>query len=270
MTAESMGECSGIALRVRSGPGPSIAWLHGYTMDSTVWSQVWRLMPEWTHVGIDLPGHGASRPIGTNERLNDVGRLVADIIGTYGVQHLVGLSFGGTLALQTAIEDHQMLRSLTLGAPALAGGPTDPAAGMRYEQLSALYGQLGPGYHMTQLWMASPSAIFQAARSHADLWTQLEIVINRHHWQELADGAMRSLTDYQHTPDDLRGIRANTLIILGERDMPAFRYSAAFLRSLVPRCRTKLVPRAGHLCLLERPEIAAPLIAQHVRATERI
>jgi pimeloyl-ACP methyl ester carboxylesterase len=217
-------------------------------------------------VGIDLPGHGASRAIGADERLDDIGRLVGDVIGTYGVEHLVGLSFGGTVALQAAIEDHTRLRSLTLGAPGLAGGPTDPGSERRYEQLAALYAQFGPGHHMTRLWMATPPAIFQTARSRTDLWTHLESVINRHQWQELADGAMRSLTVYRQTSDDLQGIRAHALVILGEEDMPAFRYSAALIRSLVPQSRTKVVPGAGHLCLLERPEIAAPLIAQHVRA----
>jgi pimeloyl-ACP methyl ester carboxylesterase len=270
MSAQNLAECDGIAVRVQNGAGSSIAWLHGYTMDSTVWSQLWRLMPEWTHVGIDLPGHGASRPIGATERLDDLGRLVSDVIGTYGVQHLVGLSFGGTVALQTAIEDHERLRSLTLGAPALAGGPTDPGSERRYEQLCELYAQFGPGSHMTRLWMASPPAIFQAARSQPNLWRHLEMVINRHQWNELADGSMRTLTACRQTAGDLRDVRANTLVIIGEGDMPAFRYSAAFVGRLVPRCRITLVPRAGHLCLLERPEIAALLIAQHIRATEQL
>jgi pimeloyl-ACP methyl ester carboxylesterase len=268
MSAENLHECDGIAVRIQSGAGPSIAWLHGYTMDSTVWSQLWRLMPEWTHVGIDLPGHGASRQIGATEGLDDLGRRVSDIIGTYGVQHLVGLSFGGTVALQTAIEDHERLRSLILGAPALAGGPTDPGSERRYEQLCELYGQFGPGSHMTRLWMASPPPIFLAARSQAELWRHLEIVISRHQWNELADGSMRSLTAYRQTPGDLGDVKANTLVMIGERDMPTFRYSAAFIASLVPRCRAALIPGAGHLCLLERPEIAASLIEQHIRATE--
>jgi pimeloyl-ACP methyl ester carboxylesterase len=259
---------AGIAVRVCGDAGPPVAWVHGYTMDSSVWRALWRLLPDWTHVGIDLPGHGHSRPLAPDERLDQLGRQIADVCAAYGARHLVGLSFGGTVALQAAIEAPGRLRSLALGAPAVAGAPTDPGSEVRYSQLGELYARFGAGSHMTQLWMSSPPGIFRSARAHAGLWAELRAVIDRHGWRELADGAMRSLSAHVQRDADLRRIEASTLVVLGEDDMPAFRYSAALVARTVQGCRAMLVPDTGHLCLLERPEAVAPLIDRHLRAAE--
>jgi pimeloyl-ACP methyl ester carboxylesterase len=255
-----------IAVHVQGGPGPAVAWVHGYTMNTRVWRSLWHLLPDWTHVGIDLPGHGHSRPLSPDERLDHLGRQVADVCEVYGVRHLIGLSFGGTVALQAAIEAPRHLQSLVLGAPALVGAPTDPASEVRYSQLGELYAQFGPGPHMTRLWMSSPPAIFRSAETNGDLWTELQTVIDQHGWRELGNGAMRSLSAHVQRDTDLRRIQANTLVVLGADDMPAFKYSAALIAHNVPVCRVMMIPEAGHLCLLERPEVVAPLIDWHLHA----
>lgn len=257
-----------IAVLVRLGTGPPVAWVHGYTMDSSVWEPLWRLLPDWTHVGIDLPGHGQSRPLASHERLDHLGRQVADVCAAHGARHLVGLSFGGTVALQAAIEAREQLRSLVLGAPAVAGAPSDPGAEIRYSQLGELYAQFGPGPHMTRLWMSSPPKIFPAAPAHAGLRAELQAIIDRHAWQELASGAMRSLSAHAQQDADLRSVEASTLVVLGADDMPAFKYSAALIARTVPTCRALLISGTGHLCLLEQPETVAPLIDQHLHAAE--
>jgi pimeloyl-ACP methyl ester carboxylesterase len=258
----------GIAVLVRRGAGPPVAWVHGYTMDSSVWRALWRLLPDWTHVGIDLPGHGRSRPLTPDERLDQLGRQTANVCAAYGARHLVGLSFGGTVALQAAIEAPGGLHSLVLGAPAVAGAPTDPGSEVRYSQLGELYAQFGPGPHMTRLWMSSPPEIFPAAQAHAGLRAELRAIIDRHTWRELASGAMRSLSAHTQRDVDLRRVEASTLVVLGADDMPAFKYSAALIARTIPACRAMLIPATGHLCLLERPETVAPLIDRHLHAAE--
>jgi len=259
---------AGIAVQVRRGAGPPVAWVHGYTMDASVWEALWRLLPGWTHVGIDLPSHGQSRPLAPHERLDQLGRQIADVCAAYDARHLVGLSFGSTVALQTAIEAPELLRSLILGAPAVAGAPTDPGSEIRYSQLGELYAQFGPGPHMTCLWMSSPPEIFPAAQAHARLRAELRTIIDRHTWRELASGAMRSLSAHAQQDADLRRIEASTLVLIGAEDLPAFKYSAALIARTVPACRAMLIPDTGHLCLLERPETVAPLIDRHLQAAE--
>jgi pimeloyl-ACP methyl ester carboxylesterase len=268
--AESVDPETGLALRRHGPAGPAVLWVHGYTMDSSVWEPLWSLLPGWHHLGVDLPGHGRSRPPAPGERMSALGAQVAGLCLRYGVRHLIGMSFGSTVALQAAIAAPHRLASLVLAAPAVAGAPTDPAAEVRYGQLAELYARYGPGPHLTRLWMSAPPDIFRGAQAHPELWERLRALIDRHTWRELGNGALRSLTDHAQTPAELARITAGTLVLLGAADMPAFRCSAALVGRWVPRCRVLEVAEAGHLCLLERPEVAAPALDGHLAAAEAL
>jgi pimeloyl-ACP methyl ester carboxylesterase len=265
LTGELVDVGGGVALRVRPGDGPAGLWVHGYTLDSRGWRRLWGRLPGWRHLGIDLPGHGGSRPLASDERLSGLGGEVARVAADRGARHLVGLSFGSTVALAAAIEAPAVFASLVLGAPAVAGAPTDPAAQLRYLQLRALYRRCGPGPHMTELWMSSPPDIFRGAQARPALWRELRGLVGRHSWRELDGGAMLSLASGVQTAADLRRVAARTLVLLGEQEMPAHRRSAEIVAEFVRDSRVEVVPAAGHLCLLEAPEVVAPLIDAHLR-----
>src|SRR5262245_51575468 len=108
------------------GESDKVLWIHGYTVDSTVWQDLWALLPGWHHIGIDLPGHGGSRQLQDGEDLPSLGRDLGQLALEHDVRHLVALSFGTVIALQIAIEFPTSFASMVLGAPALAGGPQDP------------------------------------------------------------------------------------------------------------------------------------------------
>jgi 2-succinyl-6-hydroxy-2,4-cyclohexadiene-1-carboxylate synthase len=245
------------------GDGPGVLWVHGYTLDSTVWAPLWGLLPGWRHVGVDLPGHGRSRPLAPDERLSTLGSQIAAVARESGVRHLVGLSFGSMIALQAAIAAPFQFATLTLAAPAIAGGPVDPAAEVRYVQLGELYREFGPGPHLRQLWMSAPPHIFTGARAHPQLWEQLRVLVERHRWSELAGGAMQSLTTPVQTPEDLQRITADVLVMIGQHDMPAFRATAALVHRYVRRVTVVEVAAAGHLCLLEEPAACAAELGAH-------
>jgi pimeloyl-ACP methyl ester carboxylesterase len=268
--AESVDPETGLALRWHGSAGPAVLWVHGYTMDSSVWEPLWSRLPGWRHLGVDLPGHGRSRPPAPTERMDALGAQVAGLCTRYGARHLVGMSFGSTVAVQAAITARHRLASLVLAAPAVAGAPTDPAAEIRYGQLAELYARYGPGPHLTALWMASPPDIFRGAQAHPELWESLRALIDRHTWWELGNGAMRSLADHAQPPAALARIAAGTLVLLGDADMPAFRCSAALVDRWVPHSRVLEVADAGHLCLLERPEVTAPVLDGHLAAAEAL
>ena len=68
----------GLAARVQ-GEGTKVLWLHGYTLDSSSWREMWRRLPGFCHVGLDLPGHGGSAPVGPHDNLHVLARRVADV-----------------------------------------------------------------------------------------------------------------------------------------------------------------------------------------------
>ncbi|GGU90659.1 putative 2-succinyl-6-hydroxy-2,4-cyclohexadiene-1-carboxylate synthase [Streptomyces filipinensis] len=248
-----------------SGSGPAVLWLHGYTMDSTLWRPLWELLPGWRHIGVDLPGHGGSGPCPPGLTLPRLADRLAQVAETTGARRVAGLSFGSTSALQLAMQHPELVHRLVVAAPTLAGTANEPAAEQRYKQLMMLYRMTGPGEQLTDLWMASPPDIFRGTESHPELRASVRRTVLRHRWAELADGSMDTLTAHRHTRADLRTITAATLAVVGTEDMPAFTANAELLRGEVPGCRVLTVPDTGHLPLLERPEAVAEALAAHLR-----
>lgn len=256
----------GLAARVLPGTGERVLWIHGYTLDSSIWHQMWQGLPAWYHIGIDLPGHGASPPFAPQTTLAELGRTIGALALEHDVRHVVGLSFGGMIALQVAIEFPDAFATLTLGAPGLAGGPEDPAARLRYIELTQLYWQRGPGPWITDLWMQSPPDLFKGALRQPALWQELVAVINRHPWSEMRTGSMQQLRTHPQTEESLRQIKTATMVLVGEDEMPAFKHIAHIIQRSIPHCRSVHLPATSHLCMLESVDLASQFIELHLRA----
>jgi pimeloyl-ACP methyl ester carboxylesterase len=256
----------GLELVTQGDEGAPILWLHGYTLDSSIWSDLWARLPGWRHLGVTLPGHAASRPLRPTEDLAALARSLAAIAAKHGARHLVGLSFGGMVALQVAAEAPAQFTHLVLGAPALGGGPIDPHAQTRNLELMRLYRERGPGRAMTELWMQRPPEIFTGAAAHPELWERLRRIIDRHSWSELADWRMQALIGLQQTPAVLARVRAATRVVIGDQEMEAFKRNAELIRRGVRGCVRDYLPGTGHLCLLESPAQAAQKLEAHFSA----
>src|SRR5512134_3952656 len=108
----------------RTGSGPALVLLHGYVGDGrTTWSpQLDGLSDEFTVVAWDAPGAG-----GSSDPPEDFGMPgYADCLAAFvrqlglGVPQVVGLSFGGALALAFHQRHPDVARALVL-ASAYAG-----------------------------------------------------------------------------------------------------------------------------------------------------
>jgi 2-succinyl-6-hydroxy-2,4-cyclohexadiene-1-carboxylate synthase len=248
---------------------PGVLWVHGYTVDSTIWDELWSLLPEWSHYAIDLPGHGLAPPLKPGTTLDEIGHRLAEAAVEWGVQHVVGLSFGSIIALQAATSLPGAFETLTLAAPVLGGGPVDRDVGLRYLELSNLYKRRGAGPWMTELWMRCPPATF--AHASDDLRARLATVIDRHTWCELIEPekGFGALVRQTQDPRLLAVSTVRPLFIIGEHELPAFRQTTEILRHVRPDARFVVLPRAGHLCLLQNPAFSARLMAEHWEMIKR-
>ena len=256
----------GLAARVVDGGGDAVLWIHGYTLDSSIWGEVWERLPGWCHIGIDLPGHGSSEPLPPGATMPELARRVIRFAQDHAVRHVIGLSFGGMLALQMAIEAPDAFATLTLSSPALGGGPENPHAHARNRELMRLYRERGAGPWMTELWMTWPPDIFRGASRHPDLWRRLRSAIDRHAWDELDDGRLHRLTRYPQQAQELARVRAPVLLLVGEDDMPSFKRSADLLWRGIGRCERVYCTGAGHLSLLEEASAVCHLVEAHLRS----
>ena len=252
----------GLGIRILPGAGERILWIHGYTLNSTVWRDLWQKLPGYTHVGVDLPGHGVSRPLNHYDSLARLASSLARVAREHDIRNLVGMSFGGMVALQLAME--HPFASLVLASPALAGGPEDKHAQTRNLKLMCAFRDSCQREALRKIWMRSPPDIFKGASKHPILWERLAGIIDQHSWNELNGGeGMMAFTRTPQTAFDLRQISAATLILVGDDDMSAFKRTAELIRRNVRRCETMYVENAGHLSLLESSDMVLPSLLNH-------
>jgi len=252
----------GVFARIRPGPGAVVLWVHGYTLNGSIWEPLWDRLPGYGHVGMDLPGHGHSRPILPGEDLGSVARAVLEMADAVDARHLVGLSFGGMVALQTAIDNPNRFASVCLASPGLAGGPQDPEAATCNLELMHLAKQRGLGPWLSERWMSIPPRIFAGAAKHPELLAQLREVVARHSFRELLDESMAGFQQAQQDPRAIALIRSRTTVLVGEEDMEAFKRCAQLIRRALPSARRIYMADSGHLSILEDPAKGAEIIEQ--------
>jgi pimeloyl-ACP methyl ester carboxylesterase len=103
--------------RPREEESVSITFLHGLGSCGEDWIlQLPVVTGDYAVLTVDLPGHGRSSKQSTWPRISCFADDVADLIQTLGLgpTHVVGLSIGGTVAMQLALDYPEAVRSLTL------------------------------------------------------------------------------------------------------------------------------------------------------------
>ena len=247
-----------------AGKGNKILWLHGYTLDSTIWQEIWAYLPGFGHIAIDLPGHGQSAPMEAGEDLVKLARRIGQFALDREIRHVVGLSFGATVALQIAIQFPQSFETYVLASPGLGGGPTDRAAQSRNLEIERLFQVRGFGRWIADLWVQSPPDIFTGAQRNRDLWESLFAVIESHKWLELESTTMRGMMNLVQPTHAIGRIESRMLLLVGDSDIPAFKRSAEIILRAARWATRVYVGDCGHLTLLEDPKSCARLIRAHL------
>lgn len=254
----------GISGRISPGSGDAVLWLHGYTLDSSSWQTLWGLLPGWRHVGIDLPGHGASDPLRVGGNLVELATRLGKLCRAHDIRHLVALSYGTITGLQLLMQHPSMLSSAVLGAPSIAGGPAEPSMPTVYFRMTMLFRMTGRTDALKDLWMSSRP--WRGVHSRPGLYEQLSAIVARHSWDELSDPAKASqLKDPPQPYESLEAIKTPLMVLIGEDEMPAFRECADIIEQRVARCRREELTDTDHLCMLQSPEPSAALIDAHLR-----
>lgn len=246
--------------------GPTVVWVHGYTMSSQAWHPLWERMPQFAHLGVDLPGHGATPPWPRTATLGDVGSAVAKVMRDHAASRLVGLSFGSAVALEAALRDAPVDR-LVMAAPTINENVSDDVhardrvfdlargrrAGLTRDQLA-------------RIWMSSPPDIFTGLSRHPEAWRHLAGVIGKHTFDEFLDGSMIGILTSVQDDAMLSMVNARTTVIVGSEDMPRFTRNAERLRVGIADCTVHVLPGVGHIPLFEQPDDAVAIMSEFLAA----
>lgn len=227
------------------GDPPRAVFLHGFAGDLRTWDGVWKetgdALPALRY---DLRGFGQSArpdqlPFSHTEDL----LAILDAEELVSVD-LVGVSMGGSIALNFALDHPQRVRSLVLVSPGLVAWEWSAQWRDLWEPIVALAraGSLDQARHM---WWQHP--LFASTRDSAAGPALFDSIMRFSGDQWLRD-------DHRLMPPDVERIhllQTRTLLLTGGRDLPDFRLIAALLEASAVNLSRIDHPGLGHMLLLE-------------------
>jgi 3-oxoadipate enol-lactonase len=233
-----------------AGEGTLAMFIHGFPLDHSLWlDQLAGLAHVRRCVAVDLRGFGRSDPVveptlSMEMLADDVGEL----IGAVGADQadVVGLSMGGYVALALWELRPELVRTLTLvDTRAAADGPE--ARQQRQHTIDMVLdkgrGALAVEVIRSLLAPNPPAAVQARVRSMVE-GTRYETLV----------AAIQGMRDRQDRTHLLATVCVPALVIGGEHDPNTTPAQMRALAQAIPGARTVIVPGAGHLSPLERPD----------------
>jgi 3-oxoadipate enol-lactonase len=248
-----------------SGEGPPVVLVHGYGADLRLWdAQVPALVGAGFRViRHDVRGHGRSLISPDGYTYENYSADLRDLLDRLNVErptteslsidaaHVVGLSMGGGVALQFALDHPQRVLSLTLVDSALPGFTYGQEAAGRIEALMEAVRTEGPRSALESVYLQHP--FFDGIRRVPEQFKSVREIVLGFQAPDMREGSRPP--DYR--PDltgRLADVAAPTLVILGEHDIPDFRLIAGVLAENIPQARLTIIPDCWHLPPVEQPD----------------
>ncbi len=254
------------------GTGRPVILAHCSGASHQVWTPlIAKLSTRYRVIAPDLLGYGRSEPWPVNARLHpwsDLGviQTLADAVGE--PVHLVGHSYGGTLALEAGRILGGRARSLTLIEPVAF-------------HLLRLTGRIREWKEITEVGQRVTTGLRMrrdelAARVYVKYW------VGRLRWLSMSNDARRqvvstvgkvgaefeAISHLRRTIGDYRTITAPTRLIVGQRTPKPARAIVDELLHILPNAHVNVLPRAGHMSPLTHPVETSALVAEHVDNVE--
>ena len=229
---------------------PVVLFLHGAGMDHSVWAlqSRWFAHHGWRALAVDLPGHGRSE----GPPLTEIGALAdwtARFIAAAGAKSaaLVGHSMGALVALETAARHPQLVARLALvGVSATMPVHPDLLAAAKVNSPLAV--------DMVSLWGLGAAATLGGSPAPG-LWMlggAARLLENAPPGVLHAD--LGACDAYRTAAEAAARIACPTTLVLGERDLMTPLKGGKALAALIPDARTNVIPGAGHMAMIERPD----------------
>lgn len=239
------------------GTGTPVVFIHGGNLDRRLWDDQVRVFARrFKVIRYDVRNFGRSTIAQASyESHDDLYRLVRFLKVTR--VHIVGLSLGGRIAVDFALLHPTMVDRLVLAGPGLSGfrfsnsNPSTNAALTRAIER-------GDSDAVAELWLRSP--YMKPAMEHADLQPTLRLLA-RENARAWFGGEQFEVPLDPPAISRLSELRAPTLLVLGERDVPDIHRIVQLLAEKIIDNRRVEFRGVGHLVNLESPAEFNRLVA---------
>jgi 3-oxoadipate enol-lactonase len=258
-----------VALYVEvAGDGPAVALVHEGICDSRMWDREWQeWSPSFRLLRLDLRGFGRS-PLEAGPFAH-----ARDLIGALEEHELapaalVGVSLGGRVALEVALERPELVRALVLVAPGLPGHEWSQELRSAWAEEEAAFeaGDLDAAVEASlRTWVDGPRRRPEVVDPHV----RGRVAEMQRRAYELAEGIEED--EEELLVDDLAqrlgDIGVPTLVLVGEEDQPDMHAIAERLAREIPGARLERIEATAHVPSLERPrefdELVLPFLKEH-------
>lgn len=230
------------------GKGHPLVLLEGGQLDRRMWNdQFLEFSQNYQVIRYDLRGFGRSGECGASYQAHEDLRALLDTLAIERA-HLVGLSGGGRISIDFALEYPERVSSLVLASPGLSGF------------------KWSSNEWFTPIWEA---ILEEDSIRAAELWLESPYLAPAMEQEELAD-RLRNLAvensrvwahlDTKEAPlsppavGRLDELIAPTLLIVGDRDIPEIHQIVKLLLAAdIPDVRRVIFEGSGHMVNMEQP-----------------
>jgi pimeloyl-ACP methyl ester carboxylesterase len=250
-----------------AGEGSELVLVHEGICDSRMWDEQWeRYAREFRVLRMDLRGFGRT-PLEPGGFSN--ARDLVELLERHGFERpaLLGVSLGGRAALEVAVARPDLVSALVLVAPGLPGHDWSPElqAAWGEEEAALEAGDLAEAVDVNlRTWVdgprREPEDVDQAVRERVGEMQlrafELQLPVGEAAEEELLvpDVAVR-----------LGEVKAPTLILVGDEDVPDMQAIAERLEREIPGSRRETIANTAHVPSMERPREFDELVLPFLR-----
>ena len=249
---------------VRTGRrgAPLVVLIHAVGVDLTYWGdQIETLQTSYDVVAYDLPGHGGSAKPAKGFGFTDAVEALTGVIAgaDAGPAHLIGLSVGGMIAQNLALDRPDLVRSLALldtistFPDAVRAALLDRARLTRAQGMGAILEQTLERWFTKDFIERRPDVIDRITKTlladdaeiHAGMWEMIATL----------DTAPR-----------LASLDKPTLVVVGEHDPTTPVAASRAIAERIPGAILQIVPGASHMAAIEKSSLINDILQDFLAA----
>jgi 3-oxoadipate enol-lactonase len=242
------------------GGGPWLTLVHHLSGDLSVWDQIaGYFRDDYTVLRYDLPGHGESAAPVEPLSIEQLSEHLAGLLSKLGVNstHVVGLSVGGMIAQQFAVDHADRLDTLTVvGAPVF----TTPEMTPSFNKRAATVRENGTSSIVDETVQSVLTERFRKA--HPEVVEHVGEMVERTSVEGFARVA-EAIRDF-----DLRGqvisIKTPTLVVVGKHDVDLPPSQSKVVADSIPGAKFEILD-AAHLSPAEETQRFVALLETFMR-----
>lgn len=236
------------------GTGNPLLLVHAGVADSRMWdSQFEAFSKEYRVIRFDLRGFGRSNmPSGTFSNHEDI-RALVDFLGIKKV-YILGISFGGLIALDFTLAYPDYVKALVLGAPSVSGAsPSERIRRFWDDEDAALEeGDLDGATELNlRLWVDGPHR--ESNQVNADVRELVRDMQLNIFKKEIPDEVEEIDLD-PPAIERLREVEIPVQVLVGELDLEEKIELADRLVREMPDCKKVVIPGVAHMLNMEKPD----------------